>query len=82
MRHKALKLTGWFLCGLVFAGVVAMVIIALITGKAFVGVNYYGLPIGTYCAAAVLTVTLICSVILGIKQLRLVATAPREPKPK
>ncbi len=77
MRHKVLKLTGWFLFGLVLAGVVATVGAALVTGKAFVGVNYYGLPIGTYCAAATLTVALICLLILGIKHVGLMAKRSR-----
>ena len=75
MRHPVIKTTGLFLVGLVMVGLVLTVLDAAISGQPFYGVNYKGLPLGTYSTLACLVLAGVFALIAGI--MRLLAVARR-----
>jgi hypothetical protein len=56
MRHPIVKGIGFSLVAVIFVGLAASVVAAMLRGKAVLWNNYYGLPVGTYSTAAVLFV--------------------------
>jgi hypothetical protein len=63
MRHPIVKAIGFSLLALVFIGLGASVVAAMLRGKAVLWNNYYGLPVGTYSTAAVLIVVIAAGMI-------------------
>lgn len=79
VRHKFIARIGYVFVGLVLVGFVARVLAAWLKGYAFVGENYWGLPIGTYSTAAVIAaVALIGMIWAGSKLVK--ALRRRAPK--
>ena len=52
--RRTIATIGYALIGLIVLGLIADVIAALLKHQAFYGVNYLGLPLGTYWVALVL----------------------------
>ena len=69
MRHRVLRGIGYVAVALFFAGAGVCVLLALFTGNPFMGINYYGLPIGTYSTAAVFLVGALGFVVWGYRLL-------------
>ena len=52
--RRTIGTIGYVLIGLIVLGLIAEVIAALLNHQAFYGVNYLGLPLGTYWVALLL----------------------------
>jgi hypothetical protein len=63
MRHPIVKGIGFLFVAVLLASIGASVIVAMLRGKAFLWSNYYGVPVGTYSTAAVLTVAVVVAII-------------------
>ena len=69
MRHPVIKTTGLFLVSLMIVGLVLTVLHATISGQPFYGMNYKGLPLGTYSTLACLALAGAIGLFAGIMRL-------------
>ena len=70
-----IKITGFALTALVIVGLVLTVVRAAISGESFYGVNYKGLPLGTYSTLACLVLATIIVLVTGL--MKVLATLGR-----
>jgi hypothetical protein len=64
-RFRPVAVIGFLFIGLIILDVVLTVLDALVHGRWFIGENFYGLPIGTYMAAAVLLIVGVILLLFG-----------------
>ena len=69
MRHRVVASVGLVLFALIVVGFVMRVAMAWQNNRPFVGVNYQGLPIGTYSTTAILVGIALIGLFMAIRYL-------------
>jgi hypothetical protein len=70
LRHPVIKSVGFFLLALLFGGALVGAIVAAKAGQPFMGVNAWGIPIGTYTVLAIFAVAGACGGLVAATRVR------------
>ncbi len=68
--RRIVRYVGFFLVGLVFAGLGLTVILALLNGRSFYGTSYYAQSLGVYETLSIFFVAAVVGAILAFRRIK------------